>query len=347
MNRMNSVNYMQLPINRPLVPVHNNQRDGYQQHNIYKGKVAYYPNKLQDNTPSVVSKKDGGYLEYAESLSGYKQRGKSGKFADHYSQAQLFYNSLTTAEQQQLVDGARFELGKCNSDVVKKNMLEVFNKVNHNLAERIADSLGLKAPAAYGHYSNKTDPYLSIDNYPRPNNIKTKKVAILTAPGIDTGNAKTMHDYLTGQGAYVDFIGLNQGEQNGLNITQTYTTSASVLYDAVYVPSGSDNAFDTLNGNTSAFLYDEPAMFVLDAYRHGKPIAATGKGLDFLKNARVPSKALSNNSNTQKEYGVLVGEPGSIQGNFKKALIKQRYWNRMAVDSNAQKSPTKANDTSS
>jgi catalase len=65
-NRMNSVNYMQLPINRPLVPVHNNQRDGYQQHNVYQGKVAYFPNKLQDNTPSVVSAKDGGYLEYPE-----------------------------------------------------------------------------------------------------------------------------------------------------------------------------------------------------------------------------------------------------------------------------------------
>lgn len=65
-NQMNSVNYMQLPINRPLNPVHNNQRDGYAQRNICKRKVAYYPNKLQDNPPSVVSKKDGGCLEYPE-----------------------------------------------------------------------------------------------------------------------------------------------------------------------------------------------------------------------------------------------------------------------------------------
>jgi catalase len=77
---MNGVNYLQLLINRPLVSVHNNQRDGYQSHNIYKGKVAYYHNTLQNGAPAIVSKKNGGYLEYAEPLHAVKQRGKSAKF---------------------------------------------------------------------------------------------------------------------------------------------------------------------------------------------------------------------------------------------------------------------------
>lgn len=337
-NRMNSVNYMQLPINRPLVPVHNNQRDGYAQHNVYKGKVAYYPNALQGNSPSVVSKKDGGYLEYAEKVQGNKQRGKSGKFADHYSQAQLFYNSLTTAEQQQLVDGARFEIGKCSSELVRENMVDILNHVDNNLAVRVATAVGVSAPSPKYSYSNKTSVGLSIENYKLPTNIKEKKVAILTAPGTDVSKATQVRNYLTKDGAIVDFIGLQLGKQDSLDITQTYTTAAAVLYDAVYVPSGNDKSFDTLTGENSAFLYDEPAMFVLDTWRHGKPIAASGNGVKLLKAARLPQSAFQNSTQGQEKYGVIVNN--NVGENFKQAIKKQRFWNRLPVDSNAKKSPT-------
>lgn len=336
---MNSVNYMQLPINRPLVPVHNNQRDGYSQHNIHKGKVAYYPNALQNNTPAVVSKKQGGYLEYAEKLQGNKQRGKSGKFSDHYTQAQLFYNSLTTAEQQQLVDAARFEIGKCSSMQVRENMVDIFNHVDNNLAVRVASAIGVNPPSAKYNYSNKTTSGLSIEKFKLPSNIKEKKVAILTAPGIDTSETTKMRDYLTGQGATVDLIGLQLGKQDGLDITQTYTTSAPVLYDGVYVPSGNEKAFNTLSGENSAFPYDEPSLFILETWRHGKPIAASGDGVKLLKNARLPKVAFQNGTANQEKYGVIIDNNGSdVQDGLKKSLLKQRFWNRLPVDSNAKKS---------
>lgn len=366
-NRMNSVNYMQLPINKPLNPVHNNQRDGYSQRNVYKGKVAYYPNTLQKNTPAVVSPQEGGYLEYPEQLctqgdqysqdksssqcsseqvsdaaylkcSAKKQRGKSGKFADHFSHAQLFYNSLTTFEQQQLVDGARFEIGKCNDNSVRENMVQVFNQVDNNLAVRIATYLGLNAPQDIYPNANKSSVGLSIENYKLPENIKAKKIAILTAPGIDQDLVKHMFDFLTEKGAYVDLIGIKMDK----GVTQTYLTASSVFYDAVYVPNGNQEAFDKLKGDTSLFPYDEPVMFILDAYRHGKPIAASGLGKSLLQAARLPTHVLDQvDLKEQEKYGVLIMDDLKVLlQNFEQAIRKQRFWIRLPLDHNATPSPT-------
>lgn len=339
---MNSANFMQLPINRPLVPVHNNQRDGFMQRNVYKGKVSYFPNKMQNNTPAMANDKDDGYLEYPEHVNDKKQRGKGGKFSDHYSQAQLFWNSLTAPEQQQLVDAARFEIGKCSDYSVRENMVQVFNRVDNNLAVRIAYSLGVPEPKPVSTNPKKTTEGLSIENYPKPNHIRTKKVAIITAPGIDVSEAKTMFNYLEKEGAYPEYVGFKLGEQDGINTTHTFLTTSSVLYDAVYVPSGDKSAFKLLMGEVSAFPYNEPAVFLLDAYRHGKPIAATGRAATLLKAASLPSEALNVSPMKQKEYGVFItNEPGGdLQDNFKESLIQQRYWNRLPADSNAAMSPT-------
>ncbi|KAG1472583.1 hypothetical protein G6F56_001455 [Rhizopus delemar] len=323
LNRMSSANYMQLPINRPLTPVHNNQRDGFMQFNVYHGQVAYYPNALQKNTPSVVSDEDGGYLEYPERVGGRKQRGKHDKFSDHYSQAQLFYNSLTTPEQQQVVDNFRFELGKCESKLVRENFVQILNHVDNNLAVRVARGIGIDEPSKLVENKNQTTTHLSIQNYKRPNNIRAKRVAILTGPGMDQDEIKKMKDYLTSEHAYVDLVGLRLGD----NVTQTYTTTSSVFYDGVYVPSGDNKTFEILTSPRSEFPYDEPLVFVLDAYRHGKPIAVSGNGVNLLKEAKVP---------LNKE-GIYVDESSS---QFKKGLIIQRFWSRMPLDYDAKMSPT-------
>ncbi|CAO3629881.1 unnamed protein product [Mucor fragilis] len=341
-NRMNSANFMQLPINKPLVPVHNNQRDGYMQRNVYKGKVAYFPNKMQDNTPSMADNETDGYLEYPEHVNANKQRGKGGKFSDHYSQAQLFWNSLTSPEQQQLVDAARFEIGKCADNDVRNRMVQVFNHVDNNLAVRVAYGLGVSEPKPVSKNEKKTSKGLSIENYPKPNHIRAKKVAIFTAPGIDVSEAKAMFDFLDKEGAYPEYVGFKLGEQDGILNNHTFLTTSSVLYDAVYVPSGEKSAFQLLTDSVSAFPYNEPSVFLLDAYRHGKPIAASGRATTLLKAAQLPSEALNISTPKQKEIGVFVSsDAGSdLQGLFKEGIIQQRYWNRLPTDSNAEKSPT-------
>ncbi|KAI9359804.1 catalase-like domain-containing protein [Pilaira anomala] len=340
-NRMNTVNFRQIPINAPHNPVHNNYRDGFAQHKVFKGKVSYYPNKMQNNTPTVVSAEEGGYIEYPEKIDGHKQRGKGGKFANHFSQAQLFYNSLTTAEQQQVIDAARFELGKCGSKMVRENMVQVFNKVDNNMAVRIASGIGVDPPEDLYPNKKKTTINLSIENYPRPNTIRGTNIAILTGPGIDTEQAINMCNLLQDRGAWVDFIGLKMGEQDGLTISQTYITAASVLYDAVYVPSGTKEAFDTLIGDISSFPYDEPAVFILDTYRHGKPIAVSGRGAELLKAARLPSSVFDKELFEQRRFGVIFNDNlPALSQYFEEAILKQRFWIRLPIDPEAVLSPT-------
>lgn len=329
LNRMNSANFMQIPINRPIAPVHNNQRDGYMQQNVYQGKVAYYPNGLQDNTPSMVEPDQGGYIDYREHIDGVKQRGRSAKFFDFYSQPRLFYNSLTPAEQQQMIDGLRFEIGKSKSLDVRKRMIEVINNVDNNLARRIAEDIGVPQPDKVVDNDNKTTEGLSIQKYPKPDNIRTRTVAILTAPGSDTAEAQALYDYLAGEGAYVDFIGTALGDQNGLNITSTYLHTSSVLYDALYVPGG-ESGIKKLTSSSSLFPYDEPKAFVLDAYRHGKPIAATGSDAIKFINSAVGFDI------TDKDGVVTGNSPSDIESKFREALIEQRFWSRLPLDPNAE-----------
>ncbi|KAI9306877.1 catalase-like domain-containing protein [Cunninghamella echinulata] len=332
-NRMGSANYMKLPINCPINPVHNNQRDGFMQTQIHCGKVAYYPNGLQGNTPSVAPPQDNGYIDYPEKITNAtKVRDKSIKFLDFYSQAQLYYNSLTKAEKQQMINGLRFEIGKSKSIDVRKRMIRIINQVDNNLACRVASAVGVPLPEKEVENKNQTTVGISIERFPKPDNIKTRRVAILTAPGTTTSEAQAMYDFLKSKGAYPGYVGIGLGDQDGLDITDTYTTTSSVLFDAIYVPTGSDKAFKTLTSKTSLFPMDEPKIFVLEAFRHGKPVAATGKGIDLLKYADVdlPEEG-------EKELqGVVVGKNANdITIEFEKALRQQRFWDRLPLDDDA------------
>ncbi|CAO3662291.1 hypothetical protein G6F70_005983 [Rhizopus microsporus] len=341
-NRMNSVNFHQLPINRPVCPVHNINREGFMNFNVHKGAVTYFPNAMQDNTPAPTTAKEGGYIEYPEKVQGIKQRGKHGKKLDFYIHAQLFYNSLTTNEQQQLVNNTRFELGKCTDLRVRQNFVNLLNHVDHNLAVRVANGIGVKAPEQPANENKKqTSVGLSIENYRRPNNIKAKNVAILLGPGSDICQANDMYKFLTDQGAIVDFIGPVLGEFDGLPIKQTYLTTTSVMYDGIFVPTGEVMTFEKLMEPIPAFPYGEPVNFILDTYRHGKPIALAGKAVALLKAAHVP---LYTTEKDENKYGVFIAEDmGKLKANFRKGLIIQRFWTRLPLDPDAEESPTPTN----
>ncbi|GAA5813105.1 hypothetical protein MFLAVUS_006574 [Mucor flavus] len=328
-NRMNSANFMQLPINRPLQPVHNNQRDGYMQPQIHKGCVAYFPNGLQDNTPSMVDGDKGGYIEYPEKINNAtKTRQRSPNFFDHYSQAQLYYNSLTKAEQQQLVDAARFEIGKSKSVDVRQRMVKSLNNVDNDLARRVAYGIGVELPEKVAENKNHKTVGLSIENYPKADSIKTRTVAILTAPGVNTKEAAAMYKFLESKGAYPGYVGLSLGDLDGLDITDTYMTTASVLWDAVYIPGG-QQMIKKMTERSSFFPYDEPKMFVLDSFRHGKPIAASGEGAQLLKHADVDVPTGSD----KELHGVIVADSEQdVETAFEKALIQQRFWARLPLD---------------
>ncbi|CAO3583279.1 unnamed protein product [Absidia cylindrospora] len=304
----------------PLTAVRNNQRDGSMQSKIFKGEVAYYPNALQNNSPAKPAKP---YIDYPQQVHGRKVRDEVPSVKDHYSQAQLFYNSLTDPEKQQLVDGARFEIGKCKLEV-RERMVVILNHVDNSLARRVAAALGVPPPDRVADNPGKSSKGLSIEQYPKPDHIRTRTVAILTAPGINTQDAKATYDFLKGEGAYVEYVGVTLGDHDGLDITNTYLTTASVLWDAVYVPGGQAGIEFLISANTSFFPAEEPLMFVVDSYRHGKPIGVSNEGVKLLEKAMLK-----------------VDAPGIVKGDkvdshyfedLKEAIRQQRFWNRLPMD---------------
>src|SRR5688500_5218963 len=110
--RLGGPNFHEIPINRPLAPVHNLQRDGFMRQTVNKGRVAYEPNSLGDNFPKQAAREEGGFASLMARLQGAKVRARGEKFFDHFTQATLFFNSQSQPEKNHIVQALRFELGK-------------------------------------------------------------------------------------------------------------------------------------------------------------------------------------------------------------------------------------------
>ncbi|ORX90139.1 catalase-domain-containing protein [Basidiobolus meristosporus CBS 931.73] len=338
LNRHGSANFYQIPINRPINAVHNNQRDGFMQTTINKGKVAYYPNRMQGNSPQMASPEDGGFQSYNSKVDGPKVRGTAPSFFDYFSQPQLFYNSLTKAEQQQLVDAARFELGKTKSQSIRDRMIELLNNVDHDLAIRVAIAIGVTPPTKVTNPNkNRTSTGLSIEKYPK-SNIRTRTVAILVADGVDASQVQSVYNSLKSKGAYPDIVAPHLGKVQNLNmqVNNTFVTTSSVLFDALYIPGGKKSV-ETLLGQSVMFPYAEPLEFIREAYRHGKPIAATGEGVQLIDKSGIPYN--NKGSGVNDLNGVITStdsNAGKINQPFANAILTARFWERMKMD------PTKA-----
>ena len=112
LTRLGGPNFHEIPINRSVAPVHNNQRDGFHRHTINTGRTSYQPNSLGGGCPFQAGTMPAGFESYAERIDGQKIRERSESFRDHFSQATLFWNSQSDAEKDHIVLAFRFELGK-------------------------------------------------------------------------------------------------------------------------------------------------------------------------------------------------------------------------------------------
>ena len=155
LSRLGSPNWPQLPINRPLAPVSNNQRDGHMRYTIDPGRVAYEPNSLQGNIPNQVPAAQGGFVSYPERVSGPKVRQRSATFGDHYGQARLFWNSMSAVEREHITKALQFELSKCATRDVRLRMLGHLQRINDVLAAQVALALG--EPVHPSHATAKPD----------------------------------------------------------------------------------------------------------------------------------------------------------------------------------------------
>ena len=292
--RLGGANFHEIPINAPLAPVHNNQRDGLHRQTVHRGRVSYEPNSLGGGCPFQAGAATG-FVSFPQPVQEDKVRGKPEKFADHYTQATLFYESQTAVEKAHIVGGFRFELSKLTVPAIRERMVSSLVNVSAELAQQVADGLGMALPKAMPRALDKPtqpeitqSPSLSLTALPGDGGIRTRKIAILVADGVDGDEISALCDALQGAGAVPWRVGLKIGPVKtsvGKNLIAdgSLENSPAVLFDAMVLP-GDEKAVQVLRKNPMV------GDFIQNQYRHCKTILGLGGSRTLLDSQGVRAK---------------------------------------------------------
>jgi catalase len=324
--RLGGPNFHEIPINTPVAPIHNNQRDGFHRQAIHRGRVAYEPNSLGGGCPFQHGSMRG-FTSFPDPTPEDKVRGKPEKFADHYTQATLFYRSQSPVEQAHIAGAFKFELGKVTVPAIRERMVANLANVDADLAARVADGLGIEVPEPSPLAMQPEEPEvessaaLSLFARPGDGSIRGRKVAILVANGVDGAGAMAIHEALSAQGALPRFIGPKLGAVesttgDAVEADATMLTMPSVLFDALVIPDG-EAATEALCDMGHA------VEFARDTYRHCKAILAIGAAQELLAEAGVMPD--------EDDPALLVVEANASQKALKSfiaAIAKHRNWDR-------------------
>jgi catalase len=331
-SRLGGPNFHEIPINAPIAQAHNNQRDGMHRQAIHRGRVAYEPNSLGGGCPFQAG--SAGFTSFREPIADDKVRGKPERFAEHYAQAALFYNSQSPIEKAHILRGFRFELTKVQVPAVRERVVAMLANVDTVLAKALARELGMQMPKPLPKALKnppvpevQVSPTLSLFALPGDGTIKTRRIAILIADGVDGDAARALHAGLSEQGAVPRYVGVRLGAvatKTGetLEAEVTLETMPSVLFDAVAVPGGKDSIVAL--GNVGHAL-----EFIKDQYRHAKPIFALGEGADLVENAGAAAVLPSG----EPDPGMVVGRHGNVREMlpaFVRAIARHRHFERAA-----------------
>lgn len=305
-SRLGGANFHEIPINAPLAPVHNNQRDGMHRQTINRGRVSYEPNSLAGGCPFQTG--EIGFVPFPEPLEGDEVRGKPERFAEHYNQATLFFNSQAPFEQQHIIDALRFELSKVTVPGIRTRVLALLRNISEELAQEVANGLGAPLPEPLPKALSQPvkaevelSPALSLLARPGDGSIATRMVAIIVGAGIDGASVSSSADALIAEGAVVRLVGHRVGPfatAGGPEVLAdaSLNNQPSPTFDAVVIPDG-QAAIDALKVDGRAL------EFLRDAFRHGKTLLAIGAGSELLEAADIP---LADNP-----PGVLTGDKAS------------------------------------
>jgi catalase len=329
LTRLGGPNFTQIPINRPVSPVNDNHRDGFMQQAVHHGRTPYLPNAVGGGCPFLAGDADGGYVHVPRQVQGAKVRERGPD--DEYAQARLFFNSMSEVEQDHIADAFTFELGKVDVPAVVDRMVQRLTLVDLGLARRVCAGLGLPAPDRAGidtaeRSDGGIDPTGGLDASPslamvteNVYPVDGRVVHILANDGADLAGIRLLRDAILEAGAAPHVIATHKGAIAGrgrrgdeLTVDRSFHTASSAEADAIVVASGTGLA-------TNAAV----VTYVQSAYRHHKPIAAWGDGVDVLTAAGVDDGA----------PGVVVAERAAkrFAATVIASMSVHRHWERAGV----------------
>jgi catalase len=278
--RLGGPNFAQLPINRPHCPVNDMLRDGLHQSAIHTGVAPYRPNSIDGGEPLPALAENQGYVQSARPIDGVAIRSNPASFDDHFSQATLFYRSLTPIEQGHIVEAFTFELGKCYEQPIRVRELEVLANVDADLAAQVAAGLGLPVPTGSPAVDVTVSSALS-QVVIEPGPISGRKVGVIADPTADLVGIGRLRRALKRGGATLHLIApvggvLTDGDNEEI-VERTLLTVRSIEFDALVVADGVDPTGDI-----------KLVLLLQEAYRHCKPLGAWGSGAFILESASIP-----------------------------------------------------------
>lgn len=286
--RLGGPNFHEIPINAPIAPVHNNQRDGFHRQAIHRGRVSYEPNSLGGGCPFQAG--GAGFVSFPEPIRADELRAKPEKFAEHYHQARLFFDSQTPAERAHIVAAFRFELSKVMVPAIRERVVSMLANVSDDLAAGVAAGLGIAVPepmpralARSPKPEVRRSPPLSMLARPGEGGIQTRRIALAIADGVDAGVLKAVREALVSAGAVPRLVGPRVGRVVGADGTAfeaeaSFENEPSVLFDALVLPDGAD-AVERLRADGRV------AEYIKDQYRHCKSILAVGASQALVEGA--------------------------------------------------------------
>ena len=338
LSRLGSPNFHEIPINRSINTVHNNQRDGHMRQQIAKGKTSYEPNSIGGGCPFQAMMSEGGFTSQEERVSGEKVRRRSQSFVDHYSQAKLFYNSQSEPEKLHLQNALIFELSKVTIPEIRERMAGQLAFIDDLLAQKVADKIGVKVkklnqpnqsiPADANveelqskerEPKTKVSEALSMANTIK-NTIKSRKIGFIVANGANGNALNELKTKLESEGATVEIIApslapVKTDDGSSLTPKHSLTSIASVCFDALYISAGEESTKELVEPQNKHHALN----FVNEAYKHCKAIYF-GAGTEELYNISNPA------FRKHEDRAIITSENKNPEKEFISAIAGHRVW---------------------
>ncbi|MEN4760524.1 catalase [Chryseobacterium sp. C39-AII1] len=338
LSRLGSPNFHEIPINRSVNEVHNNQRDGHMRQQIVKGKVSYEPNSIGGGCPFQAMMKDGGFTSHQERVSGTKIRERSKSFVDHYSQAKMFYNSQSNPEKTHLQKALVFELSKVTIPEIRERVVGQLNFINKDLAQKVASKIGVEVkPVDVPNQSlpadSNPDDLQSEEREPKTkssdalsmadtvkNTIKSRKIGFIIGNGFDAKAINSLKTKLESEEAVVEIIAPTlapvKGDDDSVIIPKHSLTSiASVCFDALFIGDGKASEKELLAPENKHLTLH----FVNEAYKHCKAIYFGSETENIYNKSNVADK-------THDDPAIVTAEDAHQDKKFIDAIAKHRVW---------------------
>ncbi len=308
LTRLGGPNFGQLPINRPHAPVNDMLRDGYGQQAVHSGVAPYKPNSLDGGCPFFAGAEDRAFTDVAVQVAeAVKERSLPASFDDHFTQARLFWLSMSPTEQEHIIGAYSFELAKCYESAVRERQLQCLAQIDPELCASVATELGMPAPSPAEPLA-EVEPSAALSQITGSWPVHGRQVGIVIDVDAPDDALAALRAEIAGASMVPLVVAARGGEVDQIPVQRTFRTTRSVEFDALLL-AGPEDASDP-----------RLAQLVEEVWQQAKPIGACGSGVAVLE-------ALGRASGP----GVVVADSaGEVLAQVRELLGEHRVWERVS-----------------